>query len=237
MKGVAIKGVVLAGGTGSRLASLTGGGNKHLLRLAGRAMVEYPVESLRRAGITDILVVTGVEHVGAFRGVLGPGIEFAVQERAGGIAEALLCAERFSGGDRLCAMLGDNLIGGSLRGPAARFAAQPRGARVLLKRVTDPSRYGVATLSGDGSRIVEIAEKPGRPGSDLAVVGIYFYDECVFDVCRGLTRSARGELEITDVNRAYVARGNLEFELLEGWWVDAGTPESVREAEGRLMGG
>ncbi|MCE9589447.1 MAG: NTP transferase domain-containing protein [Planctomycetes bacterium] len=231
-----MKGVILAGGTGSRLRPLTLTTNKHLLPVHDRPMIHYPIRSLVDAGIGDVLIVTGGEYVGEFQRVLGDGaalglarLTFAAQRGAGGIADALRQAESFAVGEKLCVILGDNIIGGTIKGPAERFVAQKSGARVLLKAVSDARRYGVAELDARG-RIKRILEKPDHPPSDLAVVGIYFYDADVFDVIRTLKPSARGELEITGVNNAYVARGTLEHEMLDGWWTDAGTHESLAEA-------
>lgn len=231
-----MKGVVLAGGTGSRLRPLTLTTNKHLLTVHDRPMVHFPIGCLVAAGVHDVMVVTGEEYVEEFRRVLDDGaglgvsrLSFAGQRGAGGIADALRQAEDFAAGEKLCVVLGDNLIGGSIRDAAARFEQQNRGAKVMLKRVTDPRRYGVAQLDAHG-RIKRIHEKPDNPPSDLAVIGIYFYPPDVFDIVRNLKPSSRGELEITDVNNAYAERGELEHENLDGWWTDAGTHESLAEA-------
>jgi glucose-1-phosphate thymidylyltransferase len=230
-----VKGVLLAGGLGTRLLPLTRITNKHLLPVFDRPMIFYPLQTLINAGIRDILLVTGGPHAGDFLRLLGNGREFglthlnyAYQEGEGGIAAALALAEHFAEGDRLCILLGDNLIEGSVAPAVERFARQPRGARIILKQVPDAERFGVAEIR-DG-RIVSIEEKPARPKSDYAVTGIYMYDDRVFDVIRTLRPSARGELEITDVNNWYLERGELACELLDGWWTDAGTFESLHRA-------
>ena len=236
-----MKGVLLAGGLGTRLLPLTRITNKHLLPVFDRPMIFYPLQTLINAGIRDILLVTGGPHAGDFLRLLGNGREFglthlnyAYQEGEGGIAAALALAEHFAEGDRLCILLGDNLIEGSVAPAVERFARQPRGARIILKQVPDAERFGVAEIR-DG-RIVSIEEKPARPKSDYAVTGIYMYDDRVFDVIRTLRPSARGELEITDVNNWYLERGELACELLDGWWTDAGTFESLHRA-GNLVAG
>jgi len=231
-----VKGVVLAGGTGTRLWPLTRVTNKHLLPVGRMPMIHHPVLKLREAGIREVLVVTGREHMGDVVGLLGSGSDlgldfsYRVQDEAGGIAQALSLAEAFANGGPLVAILGDNVFEDSLVAHVAAFETDPRGARVLLKRVPDASRFGVATLDGAGAQVVRIVEKPAAPESDLAVTGVYLFDEQVFDIIRGLTPSARGELEITDVNTAYIARGQLGFGELEGWWSDAGTPGSYARA-------
>ena len=231
-----MKGVVLAGGTGSRLWPLTRVTNKHLLPVGRMPMIHHPVLKLREAGIREILVVTGREHMGDVVGLLGSGSDlglgfsYRVQDEAGGIAQALALAEGFAARGPLVAILGDNVFQDTLTAHVAGFAADPRGARVLLKRVPDASRFGVATLDSAGQRVVRIVEKPADPETDLAVTGVYLFDEQVFEIIRGLAPSARGELEITDVNNAYIARGQLGFGELRGWWSDAGTPESYARA-------
>ena len=222
-----MKGIILAGGTGSRLYPLTKVTNKHLLPVGKRPMLLHPVSKLREAGIDDILVVTGTEHMGDVVGLLGSGRDygcqftFRVQDQAGGIAQALALAERFAGDDPICVLLGDNIFQDSIAQEAARFQAQARGARILLKAVPDPHRFGVARVHGE--QVLQILEKPAQPPSDLAVTGIYFYDPQVFSIIRELEPSARGEYEITDVNNAYIERGQLSFGQLQGWWTDAGT--------------
>jgi len=230
-----MKGVLLAGGLGTRLLPLTRITNKHLLPVFDRPMIFYPLQTLINAGIRDILLVTGGPHAGDFLRLLGNGREFglthlnyAYQEGEGGIAAALALAEHFAEGDRLCILLGDNLIEGSVAPAVERFVRQPRGARIILKEVPDAERFGVAEIR-DG-RIVSIEEKPARPKSDYAVTGIYMYDDRVFDAIRTLRPSARGELEITDVNNWYLERGELACELLDGWWTDAGTFDSLHRA-------
>jgi len=230
-----MKGVVLAGGLGTRLAPLTKITNKHLLPVYDKPMVYYPLRCLVNAGIRDVLLVTGGNHAGDFRRLLGNGRElglkelhYAYQEGEGGIADALRLAEDFADGDKLVVVLGDNLIEKDIRAGVANFFCQPRGARVYLKEVPDPERFGVPVFEGD--RIVRIDEKPAQPASRYAVIGIYMYDEQVFDFIHSLQPSQRGELEITDVNNFYIAQGTLEYELLDGWWTDAGTFESLLNA-------
>lgn len=230
-----MKGIVLAGGTGSRLFPLTKVTNKHLLPVYDRPMIHYPIRMLQRAGIEDILVVTGGHSASDFLRLLGDGREFglphlyyAYQQGEGGIAEALKVAAGFARGDSVCVVLGDNLIQGDIRPIVERFKNQPRGARVLLKEVEDPQRYGVARF--EGNRIVEILEKPDHPPSKLIVTGIYLFDERVFDICERIAPSARGELEITDVNNFYIRDGCLEYDRIDGWWIDAGTYDSLLAA-------
>lgn len=230
-----MKGVVLAGGTGSRLYPLTKITNKHLLPIYDKPMIYYPIQTLVDAGIREILVVTGGKTAGDFLRLLANGKEFglnqinyAYQEGEGGIAEALSLAEHFAEGDRICVILGDNIIEGSIRNAVDDFARQPAGAKILLKEVPDANRFGVAELRGD--HIVGIEEKPAHPKSNYAVTGIYMYDRTVFEKIRTLVPSARGELEITDVNNAYIAEGHLTFAFLDGWWSDAGTFESLLRA-------
>jgi len=229
-----LRGVVLAGGTGSRLRPLTKVTNKHLLGVGQKPMIYYPIERLTGIGIEEILIVTGVEHMGDVVGLLGSGREFGcrftykVQDEAGGIAQALGLAENFANGQPLAVILGDNIFKGSLKPHAERFTAQGQGARLLLKQVADPERFGVAEIQ-DG-KVLGIEEKPKKPKSDLAIIGVYFYDSAVFDVIKTLKPSARGELEITDVNNAYIKKGQLAYDVLEGWWTDAGTFESLARA-------
>jgi glucose-1-phosphate thymidylyltransferase len=230
-----MKGIVLAGGTGSRLFPLTKITNKHLLPIYDCPMIYYPIQMLVDAGIEDILIVTGGRNSGDFLRLLGNGKEFGLkhinytyQEGEGGIAEALGLAEHFADGQKICVVLGDNLIEGSIREAADRFRQQPEGAHLLLKQVPDAERFGVAELAD--CRVVGIEEKPRHPKSDYAVTGIYMYDASVFDKIKTLVPSARGELEITDVNNAYIAEGRLTFSVLEGWWTDAGTFDSLLRA-------
>lgn len=229
-----LRGVVLAGGTGSRLFPLTKVTNKHLLPVGHEPMIFHPVKKLIEAGIREILIVTGTEHMGAVVGLLGSGKDFGceltyrVQDEAGGIAQALGLAQRFGRGGRLVVVLGDNIFESSLAPFAAAFRKQQRGAKILVKEVPDPGRYGVAVT--EGGKVVRIIEKPKDPPSSMAVTGVYFYDENVFEVIKDLRPSSRGELEITDVNNAYIARGELTFDALPGWWTDAGTFESLKLA-------
>lgn len=226
-----MKGVVLAGGTGSRLFPLTKVTNKHLLPVGYAPMLWHPVWKLKEAGITEILIVTGTEHMGAVVQCLGSGKDFGcrftykVQDEAGGIAQALGLAENFAAGDGICVILGDNIFQDDLKADLAAFAKQGQGARILLKPVPDPQRYGVAELQGD--RVIGIEEKPKIPKSNLSVTGIYFYDAAVFDIIRTLKPSGRGEMEITDVNNAYIERGQMSFGTFHGWWTDAGTFPSL----------
>ena len=226
-----MKGVVLAGGTGSRLFPLTKITNKHLLPIYDRPMIYYPIQTLVEAGITDIMIVTGGRNSGDFLRLLANGKEFGLkhinytyQEGEGGIADALALAEHFADGHKICVILGDNIIEGSIRPAADAFRKQDRGAHILLKEVHDAERFGVAEV--DGGRIVGIEEKPKRPKSNYAVTGVYMYDASVFEKIKTLVPSHRGELEITDVNNAYIGEGSF----LEGWWTDAGTFDSLLRA-------
>lgn len=230
-----MKGVVLAGGLGTRLDPLTRITNKHLLPIYDKPMIYFPIETLVNAGITDILIVTGGRNAGDFLRLLGNGKEFGLkhinytyQEGEGGIAEALGLAEHFAEGHRVCVMLGDNIIEGNIIEAAESFRAQPAGARILLKEVPDAERFGVAEMDGD--RIIRIVEKPKHPKSNYAVTGIYMFDATVFQKINKLEPSARGELEITDVNNLYIEDGTMTFSTLEGWWTDAGTIDSLRKA-------
>jgi len=230
-----MKGVVLAGGTGSRLFPLTKITNKHLLPIYDKPMIYYPIRTLVDAGIRDILIVTGGRNAGDFLRLLANGKEFGLvhldytyQEGEGGIAEALGLAEHFADGSQLCVVLGDNIIEGSIRSAVESFRHQASGARILLKEVSDAERFGVAEIQ-DG-RIIGIEEKPERPKSNYAVTGIYMYDGTVFEKVRELVPSRRGELEITDVNNAYIREGSMNFSFLDGWWTDAGTFESLLRA-------
>jgi len=223
-----MKGVVLAGGLGTRLLPLTKVTNKHLLPVYDRPMIFFPIETLVVAGIRDILVVTGGNNAGDFLRLLGNGKQFGLshinytyQEGEGGIAEALSLAEDFVENDKMTVILGDNLIGGSIGKAVEDFEKQTEGAKIFLKRVPDAERFGVASI--EGNRVIEIEEKPSNPKSDLAVIGIYMYDGKVFDIIKTLKPSDRAEYEITDVNNAYIEAGNMTFETLDGWWTDAGT--------------
>ncbi|MCK4753146.1 MAG: NTP transferase domain-containing protein [Planctomycetes bacterium] len=229
-----MKGVILAGGTGSRLMPLTKVTNKHLLGVGQKPMIYYPIEKLTGIGVEEILIVTGVEHMGDVVSLLGSGKDFGcrftykVQDEAGGIAQALLLTENFAHGEAIVVILGDNIFEASLKGYAEKFIAQEAGARVLLREVSDPQRFGVAEISD--TKVISIEEKPESPKSSYAVTGVYFYDNMVFDIIRNLKPSARGELEITDVNNAYIAKEQLAFDILDGWWTDAGTFESLNRA-------
>ncbi len=229
-----LRGIVLAGGTGSRLMPLTKVTNKHLLPVGEKPMIYYPIEKLTSAGIAEILIVTGVEHMGDVVGLLGSGKNFGcrftykVQDEAGGIAQALALAENFAGDHPIAVILGDNIFQAGLKAYAEKFAAQKQGARILLKQVPDPERFGVAELAG--GKVVGIMEKPDEPKSDYAVTGIYFYDLAVFEMIRTLKPSGRGEFEITHVNQRYIDKGQMAYDIIEGWWTDAGTFESLNKA-------
>lgn len=237
---IKIKGIVLAGGTGSRLYPLTKVTNKHLLPVGREPMIFHPIKKLLGAGIAEIMIITGTEHMGDVVGLLGSGREFGaeftyrVQDEAGGIAQALGLCTNFVGGDRCCVILGDNVFEADLAPIASAFTRQEAGARICLKHVPDPQRYGVASV--EGSRITKIVEKPKNPETDLAVTGVYFYDEECFDIIKTLKPSARGELEITDVNNTYIERGTMQFGMLEGFWTDAGTFDSWKHANDLVLG-
>ncbi len=230
-----MKGIVLAGGTGSRLFPLTKVTNKHLLPVGRKPMIFHPIEKLIEAGITEILIVTGVDHMGHVVGLLGSGKEFGcrftykVQDEAGGIAQALSLAENFVHGDNLVIILGDNIFQDSIIEFVKDYSVQGVGSKVILKEVTDPHRFGVADMDGD--KIVDIQEKPENPKSNWIVTGIYFYDSEVFNVIRTLKPSGRGEYEITDVNNYYIQNGVMTYGKFQGWWTDAGTFESLRHAD------
>ncbi len=230
-----MKGIVLAGGTGSRLFPLTKITNKHLLPIYDRPMIYYPIQILVDAGIRDILIVTGGRNSGDFLRLLANGKQFGLQhinytyqEGEGGIADALALAEHFADGQKICVVLGDNIIERDIRTAADQFRGQAQGAHILLKEVPDAERFGVAEVAG--GRVAGIEEKPKVPKSNYAVTGIYMYDASVFDKIKTLVPSGRGELEITDVNNAYIQEGNMTFSFLEGWWTDAGTFESLLRA-------
>jgi glucose-1-phosphate thymidylyltransferase len=230
-----MKGVVLAGGTGSRLNPLTRVTNKHLLPIYDKPMVYYPIQTLVNAGIQEILLVTGGKNAGDFLRLLGNGRDFGLkhlnytyQEGEGGIAEALGLAEFFAAGEPICVVLGDNIIEGNICEAVKSFKRQKTGAKILLKEVQDAQRFGVAEVGGE--RIIGIEEKPENPKTNFAVVGIYMYDASVFEKIRRLKPSGRGELEITDVNNFYVKEGTLSWAMLEGWWTDAGTFQSLLRA-------
>jgi len=230
-----MKGVVLAGGKGSRLDPLTRVTNKHLLPVYDKPMIYYPIQTLVNTGIHEILLVTGGKNAGEFLRLLGNGrdfglkhIDYTYQEGEGGIADALALAEYFANGQPVCVILGDNIIENNIREVVETFRQRPEGATILLKEVPDAQRFGVPELRGD--RVVNIEEKPKAPKSNYAVIGIYLYDQTVFDKIRRLKPSGRGELEISDVNNLYIQEGKLSFEILEGWWTDAGTFESLLRA-------
>ncbi len=230
-----MRGVVLAGGLGTRLGPLTRIVNKHLLPIYDKPMIYYPIQALVNAGIQDVLVVTGGRNAGDFLRLLGNGSEFGLkhidytyQEGEGGIAEALGLARHVSRGQKMCVILGDNIIEKNIVQAVHDFQQQERGAKILLKKVPDPERFGVPEIDGD--RIVRIEEKPSNPKSEYAVTGIYMFDETVYDKIDKLQRSERGELEITDVNNQYIDEGTMSWAELEGWWTDAGTVDSLRKA-------
>jgi len=230
-----MKGIVLAGGTGSRLFPLTKITNKHLLPIYDKPMIYYPIQTLVDAGIRDIMIVTGGRNSGDFLRLLANGKEFGLehinytyQEGEGGIADALALAQHFADGDKICVILGDNILEKSIRNAVEDFQKQECGAKILLKQVSDAERFGVAEMNG--SRILGIEEKPAKPKSSYAVSGVYLYDASVFEKIQTLVPSGRGELEITDVNNAYIREGTMTFAFLEGWWTDAGTFESLLRA-------
>jgi glucose-1-phosphate thymidylyltransferase len=230
-----MKGIILAGGLGTRMFPLTKITNKHLLPVYDKPMIYYPLQALVNAGIEDILLVTGGNYAGDFLRLLGNGQEFGLkhinytyQEGEGGIAAALNLAEFFADKDKICVILGDNVIEKNIRGAVKAFENQKEGALIMIKEVPDPQRFGVPVLEGE--KIVKIEEKPTSPQSPYAVTGIYMYDNAVFDIIKTLKPSGRGELEITDVNNAYIERGQLTWEVLDGWWTDAGTFESLLRA-------
>jgi glucose-1-phosphate thymidylyltransferase len=230
-----MKGVILAGGLGTRLFTLTKVTNKHLLPVYDKPMIYYPIRALVQAGIEDVLVVTGGNSAGDFLKLLGNGREFGLptmnytyQEGEGGIADALRLARHFADDAPICVILGDNIFEKSIRHAVEDFGRQAQGARIMLKKVHDPERFGVPVLDGD--KVVRIEEKPKQPKSDFAVVGVYMFDNHVFEVIETLKPSDRGELEITDVNNWYIDRGQMQWSEMEGWWTDAGTFDSLRRA-------
>jgi len=237
-----IKGIILAGGTGSRLFPLTRVTNKHLLPVGQKPMIMHCVDKLTQGGITEIMVITGPEHMGAIVNLLGSGKDYGchftyrVQDEAGGIAQALGLCSAFVGNDHCCVILGDNIFTAPLTPYVKRFREVDKGAMILLKRVPDPGRYGVAELSADKKKIVGIEEKPKSPKSDYAVTGMYFYDSTVFNIVKTLKPSGRGELEITDVNNDYIKRGQLLWDELPGEWTDAGTFPSLLRANEIMAG-
>jgi len=231
-----MKGVVLAGGLGKRLYPLTRISNKHLLPIYDKPMIYYPIQTLVDAGIKDILIVTGGNHAGEFLRLLGNGRQFGLkhinytyQEGEGGIAEALGLAKHFADNDKIVVILGDNIIEKSIKRAVEDFRKQPRGAKILVKKVPDPERFGVVEFDKK-RRIKKIMEKPKKPKSDYVVTGIYMYDDRVFDIIKTLKPSGRGELEITDVNNAYLKRGELTYNALKGWWTDSGMFDSLLRA-------
>lgn len=236
-----MKGVVLAGGLGTRLFPLTKVTNKHLLPIYNKPMIYYPIERMVDADIREILIVTGGKNAGDFLRLLGNGKQFGLnhinytyQEGEGGIAAALSLAEFFADQEPICVILGDNIIECSIAPYVENFRKQESGARILLKEVPDPQRFGVPEIQGN--RIVRIDEKPEKPASDYAVTGIYMYDKNVFDIIKTLKPSKRGELEITDVNNSYISQGKMQFDILDGWWTDAGTFESLLRASNLVCG-
>ncbi|BFH11317.1 NTP transferase domain-containing protein [Paenibacillus melissococcoides] len=229
-----MKGIILAGGTGSRLFPLTTVTNKHLLPVGKYPMIFHSISKLKQAEIADILIVTGKEHMGEVVNLLGSGSEmgvsftYKVQDQAGGIAQALGLADQFVGNDQMVVILGDNVFEDDISIYVKKFLKQKQGAKILIQQVHDPNRYGVAELQGE--HIVSIEEKPQKPKSNYAVTGIYMFDHTVFDIIKTLKPSGRGELEITDVNNAYIKRKELTFDILQGWWTDAGTHASLARA-------
>jgi glucose-1-phosphate thymidylyltransferase len=228
---IKMKGVILAGGKGTRLFPLTKVTNKHLLPVGMEPMIYNPIKQLISSGITEILIITSTEHMGDVVNLLGSGKDFGcdftykVQETAGGIAHALLLAENFANKEKIVVILGDNICDFSIKKSVESFSQQEKGARVLLKRVGDPERYGVAAI--DEQKVIQIEEKPREPKSDYAVIGYYMYDNNVFDIIRETKPSLRGELEITSVNNVYIELNELKYDILEGNWTDAGTIESL----------
>lgn len=230
-----MKGIILAGGLGTRLFPLTKVTNKHLLPVYNKPMIYYPIETLINAGIRDILIVTGGNNAGDFLKLIGNGKEFGLQhvnytyqEGEGGIAQALGLAEFFADNDKIVVVLGDNIIEKNIKKQVEAFSKQEKGAKILLQKVKDPQRFGVPVFNGD--KIIKIEEKPREPKSDYAVTGIYMYDSRVFDIIKTLKPSNRGELEITDVNNDYIQKGEMTWDVLDGWWTDAGTFESLLSA-------
>ena len=235
-----MKGIILAGGSGSRLMPLTRTTNKHLLPVGSSPMIYYPLIKLKEAGIKDIFFVTGEHTLEDFYNLLkngekmGLNLSYGIQEQPGGIAQALSLAEDYAAGDRIIVLLGDNIFKAGLNGYINNFLMQTKGARVLLKEVSDPQRYGIAVF--EGRELISIEEKPQYPQSNMCVTGIYMYDSDVFRIIKGLKTSRQGQLEITDVNNEYIKRGQLKFDILEDWWLDAGTIESLQLASRLVMG-
>ena len=230
-----MKGVILAGGLGSRMMPCTKVTNKHLLPVYNKPMIYYPLNTLVKGGLEDIMIVTGGNNAGDFLRLLGNGSEFGLkdisytyQEGEGGIADALKLAENFVDEEKVIVMLGDNMIKDDISGAIKEFEKQPKGAKIFLKKVSDPERFGVAEIK-DG-KVINIEEKPENPKSNYAVIGLYMYDSDVFEITRTLKPSNRGELEITDVNNEYIRRGAMTYSIIDGWWTDAGTFESLYRA-------
>ena len=222
-----MKGIVLAGGLGTRLSPLTKITNKHLLPIYSKPMIYYPIQTLVDAGIEDIMIVTGGQNAGEFLRLLGNGGEFGLkdlyytyQQGEGGIADALKLTENFADNDKIVVILGDNFLENGIAAAVEDFKKQPQGSKIMLKEVDNPQSFGVAGIKGD--KITGIIEKPENPATNLAVIGVYFYDSTVYDIVRTLKASDRGELEITDVNNTYIQRGNMTYEIVDGWWADAG---------------
>lgn len=238
-----MKGIVLAGGLGTRLYPLTKITNKHLLPVYDKPMIYYPIQCLVNAGISDIQIVTGGNSAGHFLQLLGNGVDFGLkdlnytfQQGEGGIADALRLTENFADGEDIAVVLGDNIIEGNIKAAVDAFKQQDGGAKIMLKEVPDPERFGVASVDDSGS-VSNIVEKPTNPDSNKAVIGIYLYDAKVFDIVRGLKPSGRGELEITDVNNAYIEAGTMTADVLNGWWTDAGTFDSLIRASNMVADG
>ncbi len=236
-----MKGIILAGGLGTRLHPLTKITNKHLLPIYDKPMIYYPLQMLVEAGIKDIMIVTGGNHAGDFLKLLGNGKEFGLQdlnytyqEGEGGIAAALSLTEHFSDGQKVVVILGDNILEKSIKKHVKDFESQEKGAKILLKEVPDPERFGVPVF--EGKKIVSIEEKPKKPKSSYAVTGVYMYDDSVFKIVKTLKPSRRGELEISDVNNVYLQQGTMSYSILDGWWTDAGTFESLYRASQLVVG-
>lgn len=232
-----MKGIILAGGTGTRMKPLTNILNKHLLPVGHFPMIYWPIISLREAGIREIMIITNQNHMASFIELLGDGEELDVElhyriqpNKGGGIADALLCAEGFIKQEKFVVLLGDNIFEDSLKNYVASFLKQEEGARILLKEVKDPTRYGVPQLDQDNNKIMAIFEKPSHPPSSFCVTGIYMYDQNVFNYINEILPSSRNELEITDVNNLYIKNNQLQYDILQGWWIDAGTHESLYKA-------
>lgn len=236
-----MKGIILAGGTGTRLFPLTKVTNKHLLPVGKEPMIFNPIRQMICAGITDILIVTSKAHMGDVVGLLGSGygmgcdFTFKVQDRPGGIADALALGEGFAGGERILVILGDNILTHSIKPYVEDFKKQTSGAKILLKKVGDPERFGIAAMDEQNGMIIQIEEKPQDPKSDHAVIGVYMYDNRVFDFIRNIDLSDRGELEITSVNNIYVGLGEMTYATVDGEWTDAGMFESLKYANDLLL--